>query len=383
MTRVLEGFRVEFAEWVANALPEEWRDISRGTEEERAVEIRRRWGEMLFEAGWAAPSWPPEYGGRGLSDGADLIVMQELVAAGAPEALNSNGIHIFGNILLRYGTEEQKERYLRPMLDHTELWCQGFSEPDAGSDLASLRTRAIDSGDHFIVRGQKVWTSYAQYAHRCYLLVRTSVTDLKHTGISLMILDMQQKGITVRPLTTITGSAEFNEVFLDDVVIPSSDLVGAQGDGWKIATEALTLERAFSFAERSLRLERELANVIALVSRRDETNGAGLDPCVTERILDSYIDTTLMRSLIKRIIAERHGDLGILPSIAKLHWSESHQRLLGVAFDALGTDVDAIDNEEWVKAYMFTRGEAIYAGTSEIQRNLIAKALGLPTSKTA
>jgi alkylation response protein AidB-like acyl-CoA dehydrogenase len=376
------SIREELRYWLDSHLPAEWRDISRGTSEERAVSIRRRFGAMLYEGGWAAPSWPVEYGGRGLSHQSDLEVMSELVAAGAPEALNSNGIHIFGGILLRYGTVEQKDRHLRPMLAHDELWCQGFSEPNAGSDLASLRTRAHDRGDHFVLTGQKVWTTFAQYADWCYALVRTSSDRPKHRGISLVMLDMRQDGVTVRPLETLTGAADFNEVFLDEAVVPKENLVGEPGAGWRIAIEALALERAFSFAERSLRLRRELELVAKLIaSEAAAGNPRATDPLLRDRLLDSYADMAGMSTLVARLLEVRQSDLGMLPSIAKLHWSESHHRLLSLAFDVLGDRAALPEHQEWVRSLMFTRGEQIYGGTSEIQRNLIAKTMGLPSSK--
>jgi alkylation response protein AidB-like acyl-CoA dehydrogenase len=376
--------RREFRDWLTRELPSDWCDISRGTPEERAVAVRRAWGAKLHEAGWGAPSWPTEYGGRGLDHESDLVVMSELVSAGAPEALNSNGIHIFGPILLRYGTEEQKARHLPAMLAHTELWCQGFSEPDAGSDLAALRTSAVDAGAHWELSGQKVWTSYAQYAEKCYVLARTDASGPKHAGITLMVLEMHQPGVTVRPLETIIGTAEFNEVFLDRARVANEDVVGELGAGWKMASEALAFERAFSFAERSLRLRRELANIGALIgAERAAGNPRATDPLILDRLVDAYADMELMSSLVARLLSPRAGELGVLPSIAKLHWSESHHRLLSLVFDLLGAKALQAEHQEWVHAFMFTRGETIYGGTSEIQRNLIAKSLGLPSSRAA
>jgi alkylation response protein AidB-like acyl-CoA dehydrogenase len=378
------GHQREFRAWVAANLPADWCDISRGTPEERSVDIRRSFGSMLYKAGWAAPSWPTEYGGRGLEPDDDFMVMSELVKAGAPEALNSNGIHIFGSILLRHGSQQQKERYLRPMLAHDELWCQGFSEPDAGSDLASLRTRAEDRGDHFVLTGQKAWTSFAQYADWCYILVRTANDGPKHQGISLMILDMHQDSVSVQPLETLTGTAEFNEVFLDEAVVAKENVVGELGAGWPIASEALAFERAFSFAERSLRLRRELANVVRLIGAEAIAgNPRALDPLLRDRLVDAYADMEGMATVVERLIANRDEDLGVLPSIAKLHWSEAHQRLLALVFDVLGDRATLPVHQEWVRSLMFTRGEQIYGGTSQIQRNLIAKSLGLPSSKVA
>lgn len=379
-----DELRHEFRLWLKRELLPEWCDISRGTPEDRAVAVRRAWGAKLFEGGWGAPGWPEAYGGKGLNHESDLIVMSELVAAGAPEALNSNGIHIFGPILLRHGSDDQKARHLPAMLAHTEIWCQGFSEPDAGSDLAALRTGAEDLGDHWALTGQKVWTSYAQYADKCYVLARTDASGPKHTGISLMVLNMHQPGVSVRPLETITGTAEFNEVFLDGAKVAKDDVIGELGTGWKIASEALAFERAFSFAERSLRLRRELTNIGSLLAaERRAGNPRATNPLILDRLVDAYRDMELMSSLVSRLIGGREGDLGVLPSIAKLHWSESHHRLLSLVFDLLGEKALLPEYQEWVHAFMFTRGETIYGGTSEIQRNLIAKSLGLPSARAA
>jgi alkylation response protein AidB-like acyl-CoA dehydrogenase len=378
----LRLLREEFRAWLDENLPPEWRDITRGTPDERAVPIRRGWGERLAAGRWAAPGWPEAYGGRDLPIEAELVVLEELVRAGAPEALNSNGIAIVGPLLIRYGTQEQIDRFLLPMLDHSELWCQGFSEPNAGSDLANLQTRARLEDDSLILSGQKIWTSFAERAQFCYALVRTDTTGPKHAGISLVILDMRQPGVSVRSLQNIAGGAEFAEVFLDDAVVPRSQVIGELHQGWDLAMEALSLERGLSFAERALRFRREVSTAIRLVRPFDSPSGcASGDPGLSARLLDCYIDSRLLTSAVGRVLRLIHEPdrVGTLAALTKLHWSESHQELLGLVVAALETRA-ADEGAEWLRAFMFSRGETIYGGTSEIQRNQIARGIGLPSS---
>lgn len=379
-----EEFRAEFRLWLQESLPAEWRDLARGTDEEHLISIRRAWGIRLLEGGWAGPSWPKEYGGLGLLIEQQAILLEELTRAGAPEALNSNGISIFAPTLIHYGTEEQKKRYLPKMLSHEEIWCQGFSEPEAGSDLAGLQTRAEATDGGFTLKGQKVWTTNGHLADMCYILVRTDPAGSRHAGISMMMMKMRQPGVTVRPLRTIAGTEEFSEVFLDDAFVPDEDLVGEPGNGWDMATYALSLERSLNFAERSLRMRRELGKLMTLVEEQKAArNPRASDPVFEDRLVDSFIASTLLGSLVLRTLAmTASGEpLGTLPSTAKLYWSEAHQDLLGLSLDLLGEHANDSEYEEWVRGVLLTRGETIYAGTSEIQRNLIAKGLGLPSSR--
>jgi alkylation response protein AidB-like acyl-CoA dehydrogenase len=380
----LTQLRNEFRSWLQVNLPPEWRDLTRGTPDERAVPIRQEWGRRLAAGGWAAPGWPAAYGGRDLPIEAELVILEELVGAGAPEALNSNGIAIVGPLLIRYGTEEQKQRFLLPMLDHTELWCQGFSEPNAGSDLASLKARARlrDEDDTLVLNGQKIWTSFAERAQFCYALVRTDDSGSKQSGISLVILDMRQPGVTVRSLKNIAGGAEFAEVFLDDAVVPRSQVIGELNEGWSLAMEALSLERGLSFAERALRFRREISNAIRATHAFDPPHGGGPgDPRVLTRMLDCYIDSRLLTSAVGRVLRLIHEPdrVAILAALTKLHWSESHQDLLGLVVEALERRAPD-EGAEWLRAFLFSRGETIYGGTSEIQRNQIARGIGLPSS---
>ena len=235
-----EKFRSFFRTWLEANFPKEWNHEVTG---EELVERRRTWGQMLGQGGWVAPAWPKDYGGLGLTLEQQLVYIEELVRINAPEVLNSNGIGIFGMTLIHYGTEEQKKHYLPRMLHHEDIWCQGFSEPIAGSDLASLQTKAVLKGNHYVLNGQKVWTSFAPYANKCYILVRTG--ESRYKGISLMILDLDQQGVTVRPIKNIAGESELAEIFLDDAIVPLKDVVGEINNGWEMANYALAHELEF------------------------------------------------------------------------------------------------------------------------------------------
>lgn len=375
-----EQFRERFARWLDLHLPSEWCDVPVGLgDESQYVETRREWGRMLAGAGWLAPHWPVAYGGLGLGVDEQVAYLEVLVAAGAPEPMNQNGIGIFAPALLRFGTDEQRRRYLPPMLAHDELWCQGFSEPQAGSDLASLTTRATREGDRFLVTGQKVWTSYAAYADRCYLLVRVAGDP---GGLTMVILDMHQRGVTVRPLRTITGTSEFCEIFLDEAVVPAVDVVGPVGAGWQVATYALARERSTGLAQRSLLLARELTNLTRLVG------SVGPAAPSTEKFVDAFVRARVVDSLVRRTLAlTAEGDgadelLALAPA-AKVLWSEAHQQQVELLVEVAGAELVAGDAawSRWGRLLLSTRAETIYGGTSEIQRNLVAKSLGLPSDR--
>lgn len=371
-----EHYRAGLKDWVSANLPSRWRDIPVGTgDDESYVATRREWGRRLFEAGWLAPHWPTEYGGLGLGVDAQLAFVETLVEAGAPEPMNTNGMGIFAPALMRFGTDEQRRRYLRPMLSHDDIWCQGFSEPQAGSDLAALSTRAVPEGDHLLVSGQKVWTSYALFAQRCYLLVK--VVD--SPGTTLVLVHMDRPGITVRPLRNLTGTNEFCEVFFDEVVVDATDVVGGIGGGWPVATYALARERSSALAQRSLQLTRELTRVLSALGNVDHDAGA------ENALVDAFVRTRVVDSTVRRVFALNAdgAEPGMLAPIAKVLWSESHQKQLATLLEAAGPEVAGADAgwSDWTRALMFARAETIYGGTSEIQRNLIAKALGLPSDR--
>jgi alkylation response protein AidB-like acyl-CoA dehydrogenase len=271
------------------------------------------------------------------------------------------------------------------MLSHEEIWCQGFSEPNAGSDLAGLQTKAEKKGKQYILNGQKIWTTIGPYADKCYILVRTDAKAPKHYGISMMILDMNQPGVTVRPIKNITGSGEFSEVFLDQAIVPEEDVVGELNRGWEMAMYALSHERGTHMAQRSLKMNREFQNLYHLFSvQKQAGNPCASDPVLQNQLVKNYISTEVLRSLTLRnisLIAQGESS-GVLPAICKLTWSENHQKLLNLAVDLLGEQALRESPEQvWTEQFLLSRAETIYAGTSEIQRNLIAKGLGLPSAK--
>lgn len=368
----------EFRRWLDQNLPEEWRDVGLGEDEGLLVQVRRAWGKKLFDAGWAGPTWPKEYGGLGLSGNAVLRYQEELIRSGAPEPLNSNGLGVLAPTLMRFGTQEQKDRFLPAMLSHAEVWCQGFSEPEAGSDLASLRTSATREGDTYVLRGQKVWTSYAQNADWGYFLVRTTKGSERHAGLSLIVVPMDSPGISVRPLRNIAGSTEFTEVFLDDVIVPANYLIGEENAGWRLAMYSLSQERSLAMAQRVLKMEREFLRTLALL--RDSQR-----PIEQAWVAEEYATVRGIRALVLDNVGrlDRGEELGRFPSVAKLLWSEAHQRILRAFVLAAGPDAVVAGSwwQQLTQSLLFSRAETVYGGTSEIQRNLIAQACGLPPSR--
>ncbi|MDQ0269677.1 acyl-CoA dehydrogenase family protein [Cytobacillus purgationiresistens] len=375
-----EEFRGSFRSWLEEHFPQEW---NREVTGEEWVQRRKQWGEMLAEGGWVAPSWPEEYGGLGLSIEQQLVYIEELVSINAPEVLNSNGIGIFALTLIKYGTEEQKKHYLPRMLKHEDIWCQGFSEPNAGSDLAGLQTKAEDKGDYFLLNGQKVWTSYAPYSNKCYVLVRTA--DSRYKGISLMILDMEQKGVTVRPIKNIAGETELAEVFMDDAIVPKADVVGELNNGWEMANFALSNERGIHFAQRSLKMQQEFQQLLSLFTEQIDLGKAYVKGSKLQtQLVQSYLSCEILKSVCLRNIAliSQGDDTGVLPAIAKLTWSEGHQDLLNTSLELLGEEsLVKGKHEVWMEKFLLSRAETIYAGTTQVQKNIIAKSLGLPSSK--
>lgn len=356
------AFRDELRAWLAANAPRE-RPPPRGTGEYMAS--ARAWHRRLHDAGYAGISWPVEYGGRAAPAAMQVIFEEELGRAGAPGLANHLGIFHVGPAIMQFGTEHQKARFLPSMLRADEMWCQGFSEPEAGSDLASLRTRAILEGDDWVVTGQKVWTTWGQYADRCQLLVRSDPAQPKHNGITCLLVNMKLPGITVRPLRQMSGDAEFNEVFFDDVRVPASDTLGAPGDGWAVAMSTLASERA-SVLTFHVRTEKQVRDLAALAREL----GRERDPRVRASIARCAVDARTLRLFSAWAVSNERDPM--LGSMAKLLWSELQQRIYEIAFD-LGA------REEWLKGLLDSRGLTIAAGTTEIQKNLLAeRALGLP-----
>jgi alkylation response protein AidB-like acyl-CoA dehydrogenase len=386
-----EKFRQEVRSWLDANLPE---DLREGRDEELSQDERwqrhRAWHTKLYEGGWVGLWWPKEYGGRGASRIEQVIFNGELARAGAPAGVNMNGITLLGPTLMHWGTEEQKKRFLPKILPAEEIWCQGYSEPGSGSDLASLQTRAVEDGDYFVVNGQKVWTSQAQYSDWCFLLVRTDPNAPKHQGISYILVDMHSPGITVRPLVQITGDAEFNEVFFEDVRVPKKNLVGELNRGWMVAITTLMYEREATGSY--FRFEKTLPQLIKL-ARRIELNGrpAIEDTSVRQQLAQFAIEAEAikynnLRRLTRQLKGQPPGPEG---SFSKITTTELNFRIANFAMELLGPysvlekgAPFAIDHARWAHRMLGARAGTIAAGTNEIQRGIIGeRVLGLPKGR--
>jgi alkylation response protein AidB-like acyl-CoA dehydrogenase len=328
-----------------------------------------RWQGRLHSAGFMGLSWPKRYGGAGLDLAAEAILAEELAQRGMPELINRNGVYMIGPTLLDFASDEQIERFLPPMLDASELWCQGFSEPEAGSDLANVRTLARLEGEEFVVEGQKVWTTRASISRWCALLVRTDVDAPRHRGLSMVIVDMESPGVTVAPLPQMLDEPHFNEVFFDAVRVPRERLVGDLGRGWQIAMKMLAYERGLFVLERQIRLSRRLNDLAdALVA-----DGRADDPSVVERLGSIHCNLSLLEAQVYRTLAaQQNGTLrNGATSVDKLLMSHVYQELFAVAVDLLGPDT-ALTANGWTHDLLESRSTSIYGGTTEIQLNIVA-----------
>jgi alkylation response protein AidB-like acyl-CoA dehydrogenase len=380
-----EAFRAELRAWLADNLPSQVPEPQTLADE---VAWLVDWQRRLAAGRWVGVHWPHEYGGRSASVIENYIFQEEMARSRAPEIINRIGVNLVGPTLIHHGSAAQKERYLAKLLTAEEIWCQLFSEPNAGSDLTALRCRAERDGDAFVVNGQKVWTSYAQFARWGILLARTDPAAPKAKGISFFILDMHSPGITIRPLKQMTGSDEFNEVFLENVRVPTDNLVGALNRGWEIAQTTLAHERGTS--ARQLVVHRILLDELMALARRHGVNGApaAADPVLRQRLAQVWIEVELLKLHNWRTLTQllRHGKPGPESSLVKLFWSEMSQRLHDLAMEILGAhgpllagDPHARGHGRWPRSYLYYRAGTIFAGTSEIQRNIIAeRVLGLP-----
>ncbi len=382
-----QQFRDEFRAWLKANVPPERTGGGTGSEDrEDYIKYLRDWQRKLYEGGWAGISWPTQYGGRGATLVEQAIFQEELARAGAPQLIGTIGLSLVGPTIIAMGTEEQKSRYLPAILSGEEIWCQGFSEPNAGSDLASLGTKAVRDGDHFTVDGQKIWTSFAQMADWCLLLVRTDTAAPKHKGITCLLLDMRSEGVRVRPLRQMSGDAGFNEVFFSSVRVPVTQALGEINKGWATAITALMNERANLGTGIQVVFKRNLEALIAR-SHAVEHQGrpASEDPVVRQKLAQAYLELEILRLNTNRALTSlsRTGIPGPEGSILKLYWSEMNQRTQQTAQEVLGPygQLKDFDNGLWEYAYLRSRGNTIEAGTSEIQRNIIAeRVLGLPKS---
>jgi len=368
------AFRDELREWLeANAAGE------RPQGDEADFAWRQDWQRRLHEGGWAGVHWPTEYGGRGASLMQSAIFFEEMGRARAPLPANVLGLLLGGPTLMVWGTDEQKERYLPPILSAEEIWCQGFSEPDAGSDLAALKTRARKEGDEWIVTGQKVWTSAAQWSKWCMLVARTDTDAPKHKGLTYFLMDMEQDAVQVRPLVQITGEAEFNELFIEEARIPDENVIGGVGNGWKVALTTLMNERAglgFFLQVRLRQLLDELMDEAA-------ASGALDDPRVADKLADLHIRTEILRLTAYRglSVIEQYGQPGPEGSLVKWLWSETNQLLTQLAPDLVGPEA-LTAGTPWAYELLRARGNSIEGGTTEILKNIVAeRVLGLPRAR--
>jgi alkylation response protein AidB-like acyl-CoA dehydrogenase len=383
-------FRDELRHWLAANAPKDW-DERREESMESRFEYLQRWQLKLYEGGWAGISWPKEYGGRGASLMEQVIFWQEMAQAQAPPLANVLGLGIIGPTIIAFGTEAQKKRFLAKILSAEEIWCQGFSEPDAGSDLANVRCEAKLDGDHYIVNGQKVWNSYGWAADWCELVVRTDPDVPKHKGLTVLLVDMKSPGVEVRPLRQMTGETEFNELFFHDLRVPVANVVGKVNEGWGVAMGTLMHERGTFGAGLQITYRRNMERLIEL-ARTTHRNGrlAAEDPVIRQKLAQCYAEIEIMRCNQMRAFSRisSTGVPGPEGSIQKIFWSELNQRFQQIAQELLGPygqleagDDHAIDNGTWAYGYLRSRGNTIEAGTSEIQRNIIGHfVLGLPKS---
>jgi alkylation response protein AidB-like acyl-CoA dehydrogenase len=371
LTPAEREFRDELRAWIADNHP------GRTPEgDEAAFEFTRAWQRKLNERGWAGLTWPQEYGGGGATQIEQAIFYEEIARARAPRVANTLGLVMGGPTVIAYGSDEQKERYLSPILSAEEIWCQGFSEPESGSDLASLKTRAVRHGDEFVVTGQKVWTTMAHHAKWCMLVARTNQDAPKHRGLTYFLMDMEQDGVEVRPLRQITGEAEFNELFMEEARIPAANVVGGVDNGWRVAITTLMHERA------GLAFALQVGVQIALGELIEELreSGATSDPVVRQRLAQLHIEGQVLRLLAYRGLttAQRNGEPGPEGSLGKWLWAEVNQGLTSFAMELRGPRAALVD-PIWTYRFLRARANSIEGGTTEILKNIVAeRVLGLP-----
>ncbi|MEV4061007.1 acyl-CoA dehydrogenase family protein [Nonomuraea dietziae] len=362
--------RQEARAWLESALAGEFahaRGLGGPGREHEGHAVRHAWERHLGRAGWTCLGWPKEYGGRAASLEEQIAFHEEYARADAPARVGHIGEGLIGPTILEFGTQAQKDRFLPPIQRGDELWCQGYSEPEAGSDLAGVQTRAVLEGGEWVLTGQKVWTSLAHVADWCFVLCRTEPGSRRHHGLSYLLVPMRQAGVEVRPIRQLTGTSEFNEVFFDGARTAAGNILGAPGKGWRVAMATLGYERGVSTLGQQLGFQRELTKVIETARR----TGALDDPLVRDGLARSWLELRIMRLNALRPDTE--------PTIAKLYWSRWHQRLGELAQDVLGKEGLVGELNDLQRLYLFSRADTIYAGSSEIQLNIIAeRALGLP-----
>jgi alkylation response protein AidB-like acyl-CoA dehydrogenase len=384
----VQEFRAEVRAWLADHLVGEFaqlKGLGGPGREREAFEERRAWNQQLAAAGLTCLGWPTEHGGRGLSVAHRVAFYEEYARADAPDKVNHFGEELLGPTLIAYGTPGQQARFLPTILDVTELWCQGYSEPGAGSDLANVSTTAVLDGGEWVINGQKIWTSLAHVAQWCFVVARTEKGSKRHAGLSYLLVPLDQPGVDVRPINQLTGDSEFNEVFFDDARTSADLVVGQPGDGWRIAMGTLTFERGVSTLGQQIRYARELSGIAELAQR----NGAADDPLIRERLARAWVGLRAMRSYalatmdVERGRSRMAGDIYRgRDNVSKLLWASWHRDLGALAMDVMGKAGITLkdgDFDQWQRLFLFSRADTIYGGSNEIQRNIIAeRVLGLP-----
>jgi alkylation response protein AidB-like acyl-CoA dehydrogenase len=385
-----DAFRRRVRAWLEANIPEDWTKFGLSeVPRPEAYAFLRKWQATLYDAGFIGITWPKEYGGQGLTFVEEMILHQEMALQKAPPVLNVLGVGMAGPTIIAYGTEEQKKRYPAKILSCEEIWCQGYSEPNAGSDLASLQTRAAKDGDHWVINGQKVWTSLAHIADWMMLLARTAPDAPKHKGITYFLLDMKTPGVTVKPLKQLTGDAEFNEVFFDNVRVHESRVLGGVNNGWAVGLTTLMYERLALGFGLQVRLRISVDQLLDMARRMDK-NGRSLtkDPVMRQKLAQLWIDTESLKYTGARAVTRLlKGELpGPEASAGKMMWVETHQRLQELAMEIQGPysqlargAAAAIDGGVWQYSFLRSRANSIEGGTTEIQKNIIGeRVLGLP-----
>jgi alkylation response protein AidB-like acyl-CoA dehydrogenase len=382
-----EEFRSQIRGWLEQNLSGEFADLrglgGPGREHEQ-FEQRLAWNRHLAASGWTCIGWPARYGGRDATLAQQVIFHEEYARSGAPARVGHMGEELLGPTVIAFGTPEQKERFLPPIAAVTELWCQGYSEPGAGSDLASVSTSAVPDGSDWVVTGQKVWTSLATVADWCFLLARTEPGSRRSAGLSYLLVPMKQPGITVRPIRQLTGTSEFNEVFFDGARTPREMVVGTPGDGWRIAMATLAIERGVSTLGQQVAYQRELD---ALIAEARQT-GAAANPLLRDRLARAWIGLQVMKEQVVAMLDDADetgtGSAGSAASVVKLLWSRWHRDLGELAMEVRGpasmlAESQPYELDDWQRLYLFSRADTIYGGSQEIQLGIIAeRALGLP-----
>ncbi len=379
----VQEFRAQVRDWLAENLVGEYaalKGLGGPGREHEAFEERLAWNRDLAAAGLTCLGWPEEHGGRGLSVAHRVAFYEEYAKADAPDKVNHLGEELLGPTLIAYGTPEQQKRFLPKILDVTELWSQGYSEPGAGSDLANVSTTAVLDGDQWVLNGQKVWTSLAHWAQWCFVVARSEKGSKRHAGLSFLLVPLDQPGVEIRPIIQLTGDSEFNEVFFTDARTDADLVVGEPGDGWRVAMGLLTFERGVSTLGQQIRYAREHSNLVGVA----EKTGAADDPLIRERLTRSWAGLRAMRSYaLATMDVERPGQ----DSVSKLLWANWHRELGEIAMDVVGMaglTLPEGEFSEWQRLYLFSRADTIYGGSNEVQRNIIAeRVLGLPREARA